>query len=442
MPFDNLIFPNERNKTLSTATLSIRDLLELTDELAHLDITERAKRFDSLLAEQKVDVFRQLSAAHQQELLETVDDETLTVLLESLDPDDRVQLFEELLPREAKALRERLSPHEQAMTDQLLEHPEESTGRIMSPEFLALFPDMRADEALAVVRRQRREVETVFVLPVIDDEQRLLGTITLDELVFAEPEARIRDFMETEMLTVHPEEDQEVGARLIQRTDVLAIPVVDSKNRLLGLVTVDDAMDVMGFEESEDLARTGAAEPLGRPYFATSIYRLMRSRVVWLLLLALAATLTVNVLSAFEGTLERVVSLSLFIPLLIGVGGNAGAQSATTIVRALAVDDVRFADLARVMFREARVGLILGATLAVIALLVVWLFFGHSMAIVVSLSLVSICTLASFVGSMMPILANRFGVDPAVVSAPFVTTIVDATGLLAYFLIAQAVLGI
>lgn len=426
----------------TTPPFSRRDLLKLSDELAHIGAEERAERFRNLSDEQKESVFRHLGAAHQHEVLAQVDQETLTGLLESLDPDDRVQLFEELSPEEAKALREQLSPKERALTDRLLEYPAESAGRIMSPEYLAFSPAMRADEALALVRREGRNVETAFVLPVVDEEKRLLGVTTLDELVFAEPDAMVRDFMKTELPVVRVDEDQELVARLMQSADLLAIPVLDSENRLLGLVTVDDAMDVMEFEEAEDIARTGAAEPLRRPYFSTSLFRLMRSRVVWLLLLALAATLTVNVLSAFESTLEQVVTLSLFIPLLIGVGGNAGAQSATTIVRALAVDDVRLGDLVRVMFREFRVGLMLGAALAIGALLVVWLIFGQSMGIVVSLSLVSICTLASLVGAVMPILANCFGVDPAVVSAPFVTTIVDATGLLVYFLIARAVLNV
>jgi len=305
--------------------LSSRNLLELCDELAHLDAKPRAERFVALPAEQQDAVFRQLDAAHQIELLERLDDDTLNTLLESLDPDDRVKLFEELPAKQAESLRERLSSVEQAMTDRLLEHPEESAGRIMSPEFLVLSPTMRADEALSLVRRQGRDVETVFALPVTDEQHHLLGMTTLDELVFAEPETSVSDFMETELPVVHSDEDQEVVARLMQSADILAIPVVDGENRLLGLVTVDDAMDVMEFEESEDIARTGAAEPLGRPYFAVSVYRLMRSRVVWLMLLALAATLTVNVLSIFEGTLQEVVSLSLFIPLLIGVGGNAGA---------------------------------------------------------------------------------------------------------------------
>lgn len=422
--------------------LSSRDLLQLSDELSHLDAKQRAERFRNLPRSQQEAVFQRIDPAHQQELLDRLDDGVQTLLLESLDPDDRVHLLEQLTPSEAASLRERLSPQERAMTDRLLEHPEHSAGRIMSPEFLPVTPDMTAGECLTAVRTRGRDVETVLTLPVVDDEGRLLGMTTLDELIFAEPNAKVGDFMETGLPVVQVDEDQEVVARLMQSADVLAIPVVDAENRLLGLVTVDDAMDVMEFEESEDIARTGAAEPLGRPYFAVSVYRLMRSRVVWLLLLAVAATLTVNVLSAFEGTLEQSVTLSLFIPLLIGVGGNAGAQSSTTIVRAMAVDDVRFGDVLRVVFREARVGFLLGATLAVLGWAVVWLFFTPPMATVVALSLVAICTLASLVGSTMPILADRLGVDPAVVSAPFVTTIVDATGLLVYFSIARAVLGI
>lgn len=419
-----------------------RDTLELTDELAHLAPEARAERFRELSPEQQDAVFRQMEAGHQHELLDYLDEATLRLLIEALDPDDRVELFAQMPAAKAEALRDQLSPHQQAMTDELLRHPEESAGRMMSPEFLVLSPSMTAAEALALVREQGRDVETVFVLPVTNPDFRLLGMTTLDELVFAQPDAAVGDFMETDLPVIYAHEDQEAVARLMQNADAVALPVVDDDHVLLGLVTIDDAMDVMDFEESEDLARTGAAEPLRRPYFAVSIFRLMRTRVVWLLLLAVAAVLTVNVLSAFQTTIEQNVVLSLFIPLLIGVGGNAGAQSATTIVRAMAVDDVRFSDLVRVIFREARVGFLLGLTLAALSLLIVWPLFGQSMATVIALSLVSICTLASLVGALMPILASRFGVDPAVVSAPFVTTIVDSTGLLVYLLIAKAVLGL
>jgi len=220
------------------------------------------------------------------------------------------------------------------------------------------------------------------------------------------------------------------------------IPVVDEDLLLLGIVTVDDAMDVLTLEESEDLARSGGAEPLGRPYFSVSDFRLAKSRVLWLVVLIVAATLTVQVLNMFESTLETVVSLALFIPLLIGTGGNAGAQSSTTIVRSMAVGDVQPSDFVRTLLREGRVGFLLGAMLGLLSYLPVSLYAGYALALVVSLTLVSICTLASVVGSMMPLAARFFGVDPAVASAPFVTTIVDATGLLVYFMIAKAILNL
>jgi magnesium transporter len=228
----------------------------------------------------------------------------------------------------------------------------------------------------------------------------------------------------------------------MREADLLALPIVDSEDRLVGIVTVDDAMEVLEEEETEDVARAGGAEPLGRPYMSTSILQIARSRVVWLLLLILAATLTVNVLSAFQTTLDQVVKLALFIPLVIGTGGNTGAQAATTVTRAIAVGEVRFDDIGVVVLREARVGLLLGAMLGVLALGPAWIFVGREIATVVSLTLLSVCTLAALVGALLPLVARRMGVDPAVMSAPFITTLVDASGLVLYFLIARAVLGL
>jgi len=335
-----------------------------------------------------------------------------------------------------------LSPRERRLTSMLLGFPEKSAGRIMSPKFVRLVPEMTVAEALERVRRRGRDAETIYALPVTDEELKLVGGVELRDLLLAEPETPVREIMNPEVRAVRVDEDQEKVARLIQAADLLALPVVDMENRLVGVVTVDDAMDVLGAEEEEDLARTGASEPLGRPYFSASIFRLARSRATWLLLLAVAAILTVNVLSAFEHTLESVVTLALFIPLLIGTGGNAGAQSATTIVRSMAMDDIRPEDIVRVVLRETRVGLLLGTMLGGLSVAPVWLFTDRSLALIIALTLVTVCTLASLVGSLMPLLARQVGVDPAVVSAPFVTTIVDATGLLVYFLIARAVLGI
>lgn len=427
---------------MTNPSTGIRVILEDADALSHLTPVERASRFRALEEERATRVFQQLSAGHQQELVEALDAERVSSLVDALDPDDRVKLLDQLPAPVARAVREDLSPHEQALTDFLLRHAPESAGRVMNPEFLSLSGDMTVQQAMDLIRARGREVETILALPVTDDDGRLVGMATLDALVLSPPESPVRELMDSSPPWVRVDEDQEAVARLIQAADVIAMPVVDERDFVVGLVTVDDAMDVMEFEEAEDLARTGASEPLARPYFSVSVLRLLRSRVVWLLLLAVAAILTVNVLSAFEGMLEQVVSLSLFIPLLIGVGGNTGAQSATTIVRALAVDEVQLGDLARVLLRETRVGLLLGLTLAALGFVPVWLVFSRGMALVVCLAVVAICSLGALVGSLMPLLAKRVGVDPAVVSAPFVTTIVDASGLLVYFLIAGAILAI
>ncbi|KIH76843.1 magnesium transporter [Geoalkalibacter ferrihydriticus] len=433
--------PTSDLKTLRQE-LQERTPLEVADELARLAPAERAKAFRLLAKDSALEVFQLLDAAHQEELLGGLRDEQVLRLVEEMDADDRARLFDEMPATVVRKLQAGLSPRERRLTAMLLGYPDESAGRIMSPKFIRLIPEMRVEDALARVRRRAQDAEPIYTLPVTDDELRLLGTITLRDLLLAEPENTVGEIMSGKTHAVSVDEDQEQVARIIQGADLLAVPVVDSENRLVGMVTVDDAMDVLGAETGEDLARTGASEPLGRPYFSASVFHLARSRAVWLLMLAVAATLTVNVLSAFEQTLEEVVVLALFIPLLIGTGGNAGAQSATTVVRSMALDDIRPEDILRVVLREARVGFLLGGVLAALSLIPVWLFAGESLAVIIALSLITVCTLASFVGSMMPLLARKVGVDPAVVSAPFVTTIVDASGLLVYFLIARAVLGL
>ncbi len=312
----------------------------------------------------------------------------------------------------------------------------------MSPEFLALRPEMTVDEAIDALRRQGREAETVYTLPVTDEGGHLIGIVGLRHLVLGEGRQRVGDLMATDVHTAWVDDDQEKVARLVQDTDVLAVPVLDREGTLVGLVTADDAMTVLEAESTEDLALTGASEPIGGPYFSVSLVRLARNRVVWLLVLSLAATLTVSVLQAFEDTLAAVVTLALFIPLLMGTGGNAGAQSATTVIRAMALDEVRWGDLGRVVWREVRVGFLLGCMLGAVAYLPVAAFSGRRIAGVVCLTLVVVCTAATFAGSLLPMLARRMGVDPAVMSAPFITTMVDATSLVVYFLVARLLLGL
>ena len=414
--------------------------VQIADELSRLPREQRAVPFRLLAKDRALEVFELLDPSLQQELLEGLREANVRELFEDLDPDDRARLTEEMPAKVARRLLAGLSPNERQLTSTLLGYAEDSAGRLMSPEVASLRATMTAGDALERLRRIGRSAETIYALPVTDDQRRLVGALGLRDLVIAEPETRIGELMDTDVYSARVDADQEEVARLIRQADLLALPIVDTEDRLVGIVTVDDAMEVLEEEVTEDVARSGGAEPLGRPYLSTSVMQIARSRVVWLLFLIVAATLTVNVLSAFETTINQVVTLALFIPLIIGTGGNTGAQAATTVTRALAVGEVRFEDVWVVVLREARVGLLLGGMLGLLALGPAWVFAGREIGIAVSLTLLAVCTLAALVGSLLPLVAKRVGVDPAVMSAPFITTLVDASGLVIYFVIARAVL--
>jgi magnesium transporter len=416
--------------------------LDVAEELVRLSPSERAVPFRLLSKDRALRVFEALDPVHQHELLDALREATTRELFEALDPDDRARLLDEVPAAVAQRLLVGLSPHERALTATLLGYPEQSAGRIMTPEYAALRSSMTIAQAMAKVRAVAPPPETLAALPVTDDERRLVGLAELARLVLAPEDSPVGDVMAHEVLRVRVDTDQEVAARLMLEAALLVLPVVDHEDRLIGVITVDDAMKVLESEATEDQVRTGGAEPLGRPYLSVSVLGLARSRALWLLALIVAAVLTVNVLQFFEDALASVVALALFIPLLIDTGGNAGAQSATTVVRAMAVGELRFGDLARVIVREAVTGALLGAMLATLGYLPVALFFGPSLAMVVSLTLVVVCLLASATGALLPMVGKRLGVDPAVVSAPLVTTLVDATGLVVYFLLARAILGV
>jgi len=422
------------------STVAMMPPYEVARELTRREPQEQAEAFERLAEPQATTVFGLLDKGCQQQLVERLPRPRVLGLVEALEPDDRAQLLEELPAPTARRLLSDLSPHERLMTAQLLGFPEESVGRIMTPEFLSLSPGLTVAEALKKIRQDGRTAETVYVLPLLDDGHHLLGLVHLKDLVLAPGDQLVDDLADRMVPSVPVLEDREVAARLIQTTDTLAAPVVDRQGRLVGLVTVDDAMDVLDREGEEDLAWAGGAGPLARPYFSVSALRLARTRVVWLLALALAAVFTVKILSVYEATLNAVISLALFIPLLMGIGGNCGAQSATTLVRAMSVGEVGPRDFLRVLARESLVGLLLGTMLAALGLPPLWLFVGAPVALVVALTLIVICGLASTVGAAVPVLADWIGVDPAVASAPFITTLIDAAGLLAYFLIARAIL--
>ncbi|WP_063039788.1 magnesium transporter [Nocardia grenadensis] len=414
----------------------------IADELARMNAVEAGVAFRLLDKDLALAVFEELEPVDQQQILQGLRDQSFRELVEGMAPDDRARMLREAPAKVAKKALAGLSPRERRMTAALLGYPEGSVGRYMSPEVVAIPGTLTVADALRTVRLKGGNAETVYTLPVVDAGRRLQGIVELRELVLTGPDTMVADLVVTEPAFVRATDSAEKAARLMRETNDINLPVVDSEDRLVGLLTIDDAVEVIEAADSEDVAKQAGSAPWEGHYMAAGVFQLARYRALWLMLLLVAATLTVSVTGFFEATLEQAAQLALFIPLLIGAGGNAGAQAATACVRAVAVGEVRGGDLFKVIWRECRVGLVLGTMLAVVGVVIGGLFVGPRVAVVVGVTLVLICAWAATIGGTMPLLAKRLRIDPAVVSAPMVTTLVDATGLIIYFTTAKLVLGI
>ncbi|MFM1994800.1 MAG: hypothetical protein RLZZ610_317 [Actinomycetota bacterium] len=414
---------------------------ELVSVIERLSETNRAVLYRVLPKALALEVFEQLAPSLQSELLDELNSEEVSGIFAKLDPDDRVGLLDELPASVAQRLLTGLSAKERSLTSEILGYSQGSIGRRMSPEFISIKDSDSVSQAMTKIKSKISEAETIYTLPVVSSSKELVGVVSLRELMKAQGRIKVAKIMQ-EPHMVQASDDEELAARTCADLKVLALPVVDSERRLVGMLTVDDALRILEQEESEDAARAGGAEPLRRPYLSTPVFSIVRSRVVWLLVLALGATFTVSVLGAFEAAIEQLVVLTLFIPLLIGLGGNTGNQAATTVTRALALQDVRAGDIWQVLFRELRVGLLLGVLLGSIGFALTTAFFGIEIGLVIGLTLFAISTVAATVGGVMPLVGLALRVDPAVFSNPFITTFVDAIGLVIYFLIAKAVLGL
>lgn len=436
---DNAI--DARDMSPLTALVKSVSSADIVDILERSDREHQAVLYRVLPKGQALEVFERLDPSLQRDLVGALQEDAVAAIFADLDPDDRVELLDELPATVARRLMKGLPPDERDKTAVILGYPQGSIGRQMSPEFVAVRPELTTAEALTRVTRHLSDAETIYTLPVTDAQRALVGVVALRDLLAAAPGTTISEVMRPAHW-VHATDDAEAAARRCADLKVLALPVVDDENRLVGILTVDDALQILEDAESEDQARISGVEPLRRPYLTASVGSLVRSRVVWLLVLAIGATLTVQVLEVFEATLAEVVTLALFVPLLIGTGGNTGNQAATTVTRALALGDVEPSDLFKVLFREFRVGLSLGLLLGAVAFTATSLIYDRQLGAVIGLTLLSVCTMAATVGGAMPLLARTIRADPAVFSNPFITTFVDATGLLIYFLIAKAVLGI
>jgi magnesium transporter len=414
---------------------------EIAEELTRLDAVESALVWRVLPKDEALEVFEELDAATQQLVLSGMRDQAFRDLLERMDPDDRVRLLGEAPASFVKKVLAGLSPKERKMTAELLGYPEETVGRYMSPEVIVTPETSTVSEVLATIRKKGKTAETVAVLAVVDKQRRFLGSVDLTELVMADEGTLVSAITDPDASTALVTDDVESAARLLQDTNHLALIVLDTDNRVVGIFTVDDAIDIIEEANSEDFARQAASLPSSGHYLSGKVFTLARLRIVWLLFLIVAATLTVSVLQLFESSLEKFTALALFMPMLIGTGGNVGAQAATSAVRAIALGEVRPQDVLRVAWRESRVGLLLGVGLGLVGMVAGWLVASWQVGATVAIAILVVCMWAATVGAVMPLAAKAMKIDPAVISAPMVTTLVDATGLIIYFLVAGLILG-
>lgn len=395
-------------------------------------------------------VFAYLPRAHQDGLLRSLSSDQLRGIVAQMSPDDRTRLLEELPSEVTRRLLESLPPEELSRARELMGYPPRTAGRCMTPRYVALRPEMTAAEALEHVRRVGQGQETLAILYVVDELGRLVAELRLGTLVLSDPSRRVGEIEDRALVFVHATTDRETLLRMFKKYDRHALPVTDAERHILGIITSDDILDVAERAATEDIHRIGGSEALAAPYLSVGFREMVRKRGVWLSALFLGEMLTATAMGYFEHEIARAVVLAMFVPLIISSGGNSGSQAATLIVRALALGEVRLADWARVLVRELRTSLALGAWLGLIGFVrvVSWqhlhmVDYGPHyvlIALTVWASLIGVVAFGSLAGGMLPLVLRRLGLDPAASSAPFVATLVDVTGLVIYFSIAAAIL--
>jgi len=416
---------------------------ELADVIHELEPDEVEVLLESLPDDQVTALLEELEPGQAAAILRTYSRPEAADFLEQMAPDDATDVLAEFGAREAEQLLVEMQPAEAAEIRELAAYPSDTAGGIMTPAFTAIDPDMRADEAIQALRQVAAQAETIYYVYVLDAEEHLLGVLSLHKLVLSQPETRVRQLMISDPFRVRADADQEAAAKTLTDHNLLALPVVDDENRLLGIITEDDIADVLEDEATEDIERLGGSQPLEVPYRLASVSLLVRRRIVWLLMLFLAEAYTGTVLRHYEAETQKVLALSFFIPLLIGTGGNVGSQTVTTLVRAMALGEVRLRDIRWVVAKEVTVAFVMGLIMAAFAFgRSSILHVGRDVGYVVALTVFAICVWSALVAAVMPLILKKLRIDPAVVSAPMITTVVDGTGLVIYFTIAKMVLGL
>lgn len=434
--------------------LKARQLKALKEKLDELNVVDVAEFIEGLTGEDIViafralhkdtaaEVFSYLSYDMQEKIVKSITDQEIAHIINELFVDDAADFLEEMPASVVKRVLKNASPDTRELINQFLQYPPGSAGSIMTAEFVGLKKTMTVQEAFARIRRDAVDRETVYTCYVMDENRHLEGVITVRQLFMAPDDVLIEEIMDTKIISVTTTDDQERVARLFAKYDLLSLPVVDQENRLVGIITVDDVVHVITQEATEDFQLMAATSPSERPYLKTGVWTLARNRVVWLAVLMLSATVTGIVLQSYEDAFLAIPVLVSFIPMLTDTGGNAGSQSATLVIRGMAVDEIRPKDFFQVLWKEFRISLIVGSALAALNFVRVLLMYPGELvlSLTVSVSLMAVVVVAKTIGGILPMLAKALKADPAIMASPVITTIVDSVGLLVYFKIVEAIL--
>ena len=433
-----------------------KKLVDLKEELTNFQSADVAEIIDELKAKEAIivfrllpkdvaaDVFSRISTDRQMEISMMVNEAELIEILDELYFDDKIDFLEEMPANVVKRILRNSSEAERRLINQFLNYPENSAGSLMTIEFVDLKKEMTVAEALEKIRRIGMDKETIYTCYAIDSERKLEGIVSLKDLVLSSADKKIKDIMETDFIYVDTYDDQEDVADIFKKYDLLSVPVVDQEKRLVGIITIDDIVDVIEQENTEDFHRMAAVNPSDQEYLNTGVFDLARKRITWLLFLMISATFTGYIIRYFEDALQSVVALVTFIPMLMDTGGNAGSQSATLVIRGIALGEIEFKDILKIMWKEFRISILVGLVLALINFLRIYYLEGYTIliALIVSVTLFFVVIIAKLIGCMLPIIAKRIGLDPAIMASPMITTIVDAISLMLYFTLAVWILGI
>ena len=453
---EKIITPEELMELLREKKyLELKNLLadipapDIAELFYDIDESQHSIIFRLLSKELAAETFVEMDSDHQEGLIQRFSDRELSDILDELYIDDTVDIIEEMPANVVKRILKNSDSENREIINKILKYPKDSAGTVMTTEYVRFTGDMTVADALLHIRRVAIDKETIYTCYVTGKDKRLLGIVTAKDLLISDPDTELREIMDENVIAVHTHDDKEEVAMKLDKYGFLAIPVVDSESRLVGIITVDDALEVIIEESEEDFAKMAAIMPTETPYLKTDVFSLWKSRIPWLLILMISSTISSAILTGFESALPAV--LVLFIPMIMGTGGNSGGQSSVTVTRSISLSEIEFSDLFRVFFKELRVGAMCALTVGAATFLKVWLVDGLllnnpdvtivvSLTVALSLSLTII--LAKIIGAVLPLLAKKIGLDPAVMASPLITTLVDAISLIVYFFVAQSLVGI